>query len=352
MKKELLIASALTASFGLANVAEAAANVSYSGSVTRGVTQDDIGGSAASGHTAVTTGELSFAIDQTTDSGIKWSTSLSVVDEGSAEGDAGGLTLTFTDGSTLDIIEAGSAFGGAIASIPSAGGSQGITNTSTNNAPGDLDWADASDAVGFDWGSAADFGGIDGLTIGVSAAFGNDTQTTGSSGAETTYSAGLTYAMDAGDTAVTIGAGMITATSDNNTALNDKAASASVSISAVTGNLTLGAGYSNGSGTAGKASTDVEIDSVSWAEAGVKYVSGDMTMIVSAGAGKAADSTALGTAGASSDETRNVSGSVAYTIADGISATFGYTDVDNTDEASSVAGNSGSSWYIGATVSF
>ena len=166
MKKELLIASALTASFGLANVAEAGANVSYSGSVTRGVTQDDVGGAAASGHTAVTTGELSFAIDQTTDSGTKWSTSLSVVDEGSAEGDPGGLTLTFTDGSTLDLIEAGSAFGGAIASIPAAGGSQGITNTSTNSAPGDLDWADASDAVGFDWGSAADFGGIDGLTVG------------------------------------------------------------------------------------------------------------------------------------------------------------------------------------------
>ena len=31
MKKELLIASALTASLGLAGVAEAAANVSYSG---------------------------------------------------------------------------------------------------------------------------------------------------------------------------------------------------------------------------------------------------------------------------------------------------------------------------------
>ena len=350
MKKELLIASALTASFGLANVAEAAANVSYSGSVTRGVTQDDVGGTAATGHTAVTTGELSFAIDQTTDSGVKWSTSLSVVDEGTAEGDAGGLTLTFTDGSTLELIEAGSAFGGAIASIPAAGGEQGITNTSTNNAPGDLDWADANDAVGFDWGSAADFGGIEGLTVGVSAAFGNDTQTANSSGPETTYSAGLTYAMDAGDTAVTIGAGMISATTDNNTALNDKASSASVSISAVTGNLTLGAGYSSGEGTAAK-TPDVEIDGVSWAEAGAKYVSGDMTLTVSSGAGKAADA-ALGSAGSGSDETRNVSGSVAYTIADGISATFGYTDVDNTDDGTSIVGNSGSSWYIGATVSF
>jgi len=351
MKKELLIASALTASFGLANVAEAGANVSYSGSVTRGVTQDDVGGASAAGHTAVTTGELSFAIDQTTDSGIKWSTSLSVVDEGSPEGDPGGFTLTFTDGSTLDIIEAGSAFGGAIASIPAAGGSQGITNTSTNNAPGDLDWADSNDAVGFDWGSAADFGGVDGLTVGVSAAYGNDTQTAGSSGPETTYSAGLTYAMDAGDTAVTVGAGMITATSDNNTALNDKASSASVSISAVTGNLTLGAGYSNGSGTAAK-TPDVEIDSVSWVEAGAKYVSGDMTLTISTGSGEAADSTALGTAGSGSDSTNNVSGSVAYTIADGISATFGYTDVENSSDGTSASSNSGSSWYVGATVSF
>jgi hypothetical protein len=42
MKKELLIASALTASLGMVNVAEAGANVSYSGSVTRGVTQDSL----------------------------------------------------------------------------------------------------------------------------------------------------------------------------------------------------------------------------------------------------------------------------------------------------------------------
>jgi hypothetical protein len=350
MKKELLIASALTASFGLANVAEAGANVSYSGSVTRGVTQDDVGGAAATGHTAVTTGELSFAIDQTTDAGTKWSTSLSVVDEGSAEGDAGGLTLTFTDGSTLDLIEAGSAFGGAIASIPAAGGSQGISNTSTNNAPGDLDWADASDAVGFDWGSAADFGGVEGLTVGISAAVGNDTYATGSAGAETTYSAGLTYATDAGDTAVTVGAGMISATTDNTAASNDQASSVAVSISAVTGNLTLGAGYSSGEGISTK-SPAVEIDSVSWSEVGAKYVSGDMTMTVSGGAGKASDA-ALGSEGSGSDETRNVSGSIAYTIADGISATIGYTDVENTNDGTSVVGNSGSSWYIGATVSF
>jgi hypothetical protein len=349
MKKELLIASALTASFGLASVAEAAANVSYSGSVTRGVTEDDVGGSDA-GHTNVGTSELSFSIDQTTDAGVKWSTSLSVVDEGTAEGDAGGLTLTFTDGSTLDLIEAGSAFGGAIASIPAAGGSQGITNTSTNNAPGDLDWADASDAVGFDWGSAADFSGIEGLTVGISAAVGNNTYTADSSGAETTYSAGLTYATDAGDTAVTVGAGMITATTDNNVALNDKSSSAAFSISAVTGNLTLGMGYSSGSGTAAK-TPDVEIDGVSWFEAGAKYVSGDMTMTLSTGGGKAADA-ALGTEGSGNDETRNISGSIAYTIADGISATIGYTDVENTNDGTNVSGNSGSSWYVGATVSF
>ena len=351
MKKELLIASALTASFGLASVAEAAANVSYSGSVTRGITQDDIGGSAATGHTAVTTSELSFAIDQTTDAGTKWSTSLSVVDEGTAEGDPGGLTLTFTDGSTLDLIEAGSAFGGAVASIPAAGGSQGITNTSTVNAPGDLDWADASDAVGFDWGSGEDFAGVEGLTVGVSAAFGNDTYTANSSGAETTYSAGLTYEMDAGETEITVGAGMIQATTDNNVALNSKGSSAAVSISAVTGNLTLGAGYSSGSGTAAKKNTDMEIDGVSWVEAGAKYVSGDMTLTISSGKGVAQDA-ALGSEGSGTDQTDNNSASIAYTIADGVSATFGYTDVDNQDDGSGISGNSGSSWYVGATVSF
>jgi len=156
--------------------------------------------------------------------------------------------------------------------------------------------------------------------------------------------------MDAGETEITVGAGMIQATTDNNVALNSKGSSAAVSISAVTGNLTLGAGYSSGSGTAAK-TPDVEIDGVTWAEAGASYVVDDMTLTISSGAGKAADG-ALGAAGAGSDETRNVSGSVAYTVADGISATFGYTDVDNTDEGTSIVGNSGSSWYIGATVSF
>jgi len=351
MKKELLIASALTASLGIAGVAEAGANVSYSGSVTRGVTEDDVGGSNNTGHTNVGTSELSFSIDQTTDSGVKWSTSLEIIDEGGSDSDEGGLTLTFTDGSTLDIIEAGSAFGGAIASIPAAGGSQGITNTSSNSAPGDLDWADSSDAVGFDWGSAADFAGVEGLTVGVSAAFGNNTYVANSSGPETTWSAGLTYAMDAGDTAITIGAGMISATTDNNAALNDKASSAALSVSAVNGNLTVGFGHSNGEGTVARTTPDVELDSASWNEAGASYVMDDMTLTVSTGAGKGSDG-ALGAEGAETDETRNVSASIAYTIADGVSATIGYTDVDNTDEGSSVVGNSGSSWYIGATVSF
>jgi len=351
MKKELLIASALTASLGLANVAEAGANVSYSGSVLAGVTADDVGG-ADTGQTAVQSSELSFSIDQTTDSGIKWSTSLETVNEGSAAANHGGLTLTFNNGATLDLIEAGSAFGGAIASIPAAGGSQGITNISTNNSPTDLDWADASDNVGFDWGSAADFGGVEGLTVGISAAFGNDTTTAGSSGAETTYSAGLTYAMDAGDTAVTIGVGMINATSDSSAALNDKASSAAFSISAVTGNLTLGAGLSNGSGTYSKTTTDGELDDVSYAEAGASYVSGDMTLTVSMVQGDASDSTALGTAGAGSDEHSSISGSIGYAVADGISATIGYTDVDNTNDGTLSTANSGSSWYVGATVSF
>ena len=76
-----------------------------------------------------------------------------------------------------------------------------------------------------------------------------------------------------------------------------------------------------------------------------------MTLTVSTGTGQASDA-ALGSEGSNTDETQSVSGSLAYTIADGVSATFGYTDVNNDDEGTTVDANSGSSWYIGATVSF
>ena len=354
MKKELLLASALVGSFGLASVAEAASS-SMSGSVTVGIEGEEYGSGGTSDTDPIQTSELSFSVSETTDGGVKISTSLEIVDEGGAVADEGGITLTFTDGSTLDLIEAGSAFGGGIASIPAASGSQGVTNTTTNAAPGDLDWADTSDSVGFDWGSAADFAGIEGLTFGVSGASGDTATSTTSTAPETTFAVGATLAEDLGDTAVTVGVGFINASSSSNTASNDQADSIAVSVSAVTGNLTLGAGVSSGEGIISGTTTtidDREMDSVSYIEAGAKYVSGDMTLIVSMVDSEAKDA-ALGTAeGTGSDKHESVSASIDYAVASGVTATLGYTDVQNTDDGSNAEANGGQAWYIGASISF
>ena len=354
MKKELLLASALVGSFGLAGVAEAASS-SMSGSVTVGVEGEEYGAGGTSDTDNVQTSELSFSISETTDGGTKISTSLEIIDEGGNDNDEGGLTLTFTDGTTLDLIEAGSAFGGGIASIPAASGSQGVTNTTTNSAPTDLDWADTSDAVGFDWGSAADFAGIEGLTFGVSGATGDTATSATSVSPETTFSVGATLATDMGDTAVTVGAGYINASASSATASNDMADSLAVSVSAVTGNLTIGAGFSNGSGIAsGTTSTvdDREMDSVSYVEAGASYVSGDMTLTVSMIDSEAKDGT-LGTAEVTgADKHESVSASIDYAVASGVTATVGYTDVQNTDNGAQAEANGGSAWYVGASISF
>ena len=353
MKKELLMASALTASFGLAKVADAA-SASFSGSVFAGVTGDDLESSSDETYGAVQEGALSFSVSETTDGGVKISSGFTVVNEGAASATESGLTLTFTDGSTLDVIAAGNAYGGALASVPAASGEQGISDTSANNAPTDLDWADTSDAVGIDWGSAADFMGVEGLTFGVSAAFGDDGDGVGTTTSETSYSMGATYETSAGETKVTIGGGFIQADTSNATASNDMADSAAVSIAATTGNLTVGAGFSNGSGLAASAAAGVamEVDSANYVEAGAKYTSGDIVFTVSISDGDAKDNVLGANSDTTEDSMESTSASIDYTVASGVTATLGYTDVTNSDDGTDAPSNSGSSWYVGASLSF
>jgi hypothetical protein len=356
MKKELLIASALTASFGLAGVAEAA-TVSYSGSSKQGVSGSDLD-SAASGDStygALQQSNLSFSVEETTDAGTKISTGFTLVNEASTQTgyNGSGLTLTFTDGSALDLLDAGNAYGGHLASVPGASGETGIGASSTNAAPTDLDWADTSDGVGFDWSSAADFGGVDGLTVGVSAAFGDDGDTTTTATADTSYSVGATLVTTAGDSTVTIGGGFIQAGTSNVGATNDMASSVAVSASAVTGDLTVGIGYANGSGLIdGTVQEAKQTDSNSIMKAGVSYVSGDITLAIGYVTGEAKDSTTTAADGASTDEYVNTAASISYAIASGVTGVVGFADTQTSDESSDDSGESGSSWYIGATISF
>jgi predicted porin len=350
MKKELLIASALVGSLGLAGVAEAA-SASFSGNVRAGVSGSDADSTANATHSADQKSSLSFSVSETTDAGTKISTSFSVHDEGTDDaGNPAGLTLTFTDGSSLALVEAGNAATGRIASVPGASGEQGITAvaSSANAAPTAITWGSTSDNVGFTYTSAADAMGVEGLTFGVSAAFGDDTDGTVSSTAETSYSAGVTYVTSAGDTTVTIGGGFINADDSNRLTINDKTDVVMMSATAVTGDLTIGIGYGSGSGVDGDTT---EVDSASIMTAGASYVSGDMTFSVGMKDSEASDG-AEGANGSGTDTLESIGASVDYTVASGVTATIGYTDVSAGNEGASVSGNSGSAWYIGANISF
>ena len=105
MKKELLAATALVSTLVGTSVAQAA-TASFSGSVKNGVAGADTDGTADGTFSAVNKNNLSFSASETTDSGIKISTGFTVVNEGGTSNNSSGLTLTFTDGSKLDLIAA------------------------------------------------------------------------------------------------------------------------------------------------------------------------------------------------------------------------------------------------------
>ena len=52
------------------------------------------------------------------------------------------------------------------------------------------------------------------------------------------------------------------------------------------------------------------------------------------------------------DKHESVSASIDYAVASGVTATVGYTDVQNTDNGAQAEANGGSAWYVGASISF
>ena len=114
-----------------------------------------------------------------------------------------------------------------------------------------ITYANASDAVGFEWHSAADFAfGVDGLKAGLSASINDDADIYNYyiRLLKTRFQLVLTYVTTAGDTTVTIGGGYFMAASDTSiSAAKDKAAQTAISISAAaTGDLTVGVGFGTG----------------------------------------------------------------------------------------------------------
>ena len=350
MKKELLIASALVSTLGATSVAQAV-TATMAGSMKVGA-EFESPDSGTDTNNVKDLSNFNISLSETTDGGTTISTSFEIVDEGSVTADDdNSLKLTFTDGSALELLNAGNAAGTHAVAVPGAGGEQGITGTSTNNAPTGVDFAAGSTALGVEWHSAADFL-TDGLKM--SASFSTDSGAAKAAAARTenSWGVGATYVTTAGDTTVTIGGGIAEAEIANlNAQANADKGGFNVGVSAVTGDLTIGLGYGDGdtfvsSTTAG---SNIEVDG-SVMKAGVKYVTGDMTLALGVTSGEAKDGT-FGTAGTTDDSVDSTSASVTYAVASGVSAVLGYTTVDRNNEGVSTT-LGGNAWYVGATMSF
>jgi len=347
MKKELLLASALVGSVGLAGVAQGA-SYSLSGSHSVGVVGSDSDATATGVKAADTQSFLSASVSETTDGGIKISSGFTIINEGSPSVNASGLTLTFTDGSKLDLVSAGNASGSHDIAPPAGGGETGLAYSSANNAPGGIDFVGSSDGVGFEYHSAADAMGVTGLKFGVSASF-NDEASAGTAGAyDTGYGAGVTYVTSAGDTSVTVGAGYAAADYVG-TSLTKDEAGGHAGISAKTGDLTVAAAFGAGD-TVGTTTTPTQND-MDATEMGIQYVSGDITFKAGYLTSSGTDNS-YGGATAEKDERKQTSASIDYVIASGVTGTIGYKDQEAKNEGTVTTGSSGSSWYIGANISF
>ena len=350
MKKELLIGTALVSTLGAASVAEAV-TATMSGNHKTGVEQEspDSGGDTRA---QINDNNFTVSLSETTDGGVTISSSFMLMNENGSAGDLdAGFTLAFTDGSKLDILNAGNAMAGHDIAVPGSAGSEGITLTTANNAPTGLDFASTSTKFGVEYHTAEDFL-VDGLKMSASISTDNGANSSSTYKVDNHWGVGATYVTTAGDTTVTIGAGV----TDSSFGMTGTGPSSDVGgvhfgVSAVTGDLTVAIGFGDGddvgSTTAGTADREIDGEVV---KAGVKYVTGDLTFNVGAVSGEATDN-AFGGTTTETDSTDKVSASVSYAVASGVTAILGYTDVESQNENSSDT-KDGSAWYIGANMAF
>jgi len=355
MKKELLLASALVSTMGVASVAEAV-TATMSGSHHTGLRGTDLDTAAADTISHVSASSFSVSLSETTDGGVGIASSFMLANEGTGGTQSAGLTLTFTDGSKLDVFNAGSAAASHDISVPGGAGEASITVTANNRAQTGLDFFGQATTVGVEWHSAADFM-ADGLKIGASFSTDTGAAPTQSAKLESSWGLGATYVTSAGDTAVTIGAGLADSTfKDAGPAPSAASNGFHVGFSAVTGNLTVAAGYANGdkvkNGTATTvAGNEYEVNDNTVTKVGAKYVSGDVTLSVGFSSGSGKDSIILGTAGSTEDAVDTTDAGISYAVASGVTANIGWKSVES-QEAGASETSGGTSWYIGANMSF
>jgi hypothetical protein len=351
MKKELLIASALVSTLGAASVANAV-TATMSGHHDAGLRGSSIDDGTTDTTSAVTESSFSVSLSETTDGGIGIASSFMLANETDTGLHTAGITLTFTDGSKLDLINAGNAAKTHDISVPGSAGKPSITVTSTNYAQDALDFFGESTGVGIEWHSAADFM-ADGLKIG--ASFSADTGATAAASVklESSWGLGATYVTSAGDTALTIGAGIADSEfKDSGTAPSSGSNGFHVGFSAVTGDLTVAAGYANGDKvTDSTTNNESEVNDNTVTKVGAKYVAGDITLSLGYTSGAGKSSVVLGTAGTNEDAIDTLAAGISYAVASGVTANVGYTDVESQVNGSSET-SGGTSWYIGASMSF
>ena len=351
MKKELLIASALVSTLGAASVANAV-TATMSGGHHAGLKGSSIDDGTADTTATVTQSSFSVSLSETTDGGVGVASSFMLANESDSGLHTAGITLTFTDGSKLDLINAGNAAASHDISVPGSVGEPGVTVASTNHAQDGLDFFAEATGVGIEWHSASDFM-ADGLKIG--ASFSSDTGAAAGASVklESSWGLGATYVTSAGDTALTLGAGIADSDwKDNTLAPSSGSNGFHVGFSAVTGDLTVAAGYGNGDDVIDSTTAaEVEVNDNTVTKIGAKYVAGDVTLSLGFTSASGKDSGTLGTAGTTEDAKDTLAAGISYAVASGVTANIGYVDVDSQNDGSNDT-KGGTSWYIGANMSF
>jgi hypothetical protein len=352
MKKELLIASALVSTLGAASVANAV-TATMSGSHHTGLQGKSLDSASTNDTTSqVTKSNFSVSLSETTDGGVGIASSFMLANEGTGGTQTAGLTLTFTDGSKLDVINGGNAAKTHDISVPGGAGENNLTVTANNRAQTGLDFFGEATAVGIEWHSAADFM-ADGLKIGASFSADTGAAADASVTLESSWGVGATYVTSAGDTSVTIGAGLADSEfKDTGTSPSSASNGFHIGFSAVTGDLTIAAGYANGDKVANGSTTDEsETNDNTVSKVGAKYVTGDVTLSVGYSSGSGKDSTTLGTAGTKEDAVDTTEAGISYAVASGVTANIGWKNVDSKENGVSET-SGGTAWYIGANMSF
>ena len=347
MKKELLMGTALVSTLGAASVAEAV-TATMSGNHQTGIEFDSPTGGTDT-NAQKNDNNFTVSLSETTDGGMTISSSFKLMDENGSAGDLdAGFTLAFTDGSKLDVLNAGNASGSHDISIPGSAGAEGVATTSTNNATTDLDAGATATVFGVEYHTAADFL-ADGLKMSFSASTDNGAAAAATYRVDSHYAIGATYVTDLGDSAVTIGAGISESQGSNTgTAASNDNGNFHVGLSAVTGDLTVAVGFADGNvvGTGSASGKEMDADVL---KAGIKYVTGSLTFNVGFASGDAQDNT-IGSISGSDDSIDETSASISYAVASGVTAILGYTSVEASDEGAS--STDGSAWYIGANMAF